>query len=101
MWRKDGWPARLRPTIARLIEIARSRNTDDSSRRSSVDPSLGAGRHCGRCYDRVRKLGIPIAAGIFYPVFGWLLSPMIASAAMSFSSVSVITNALRLRNAKL
>jgi len=45
--------------------------------------------------------GVPIAAGVLYPVFGILLSPMIAAAAMSFSSVSVITNALRLRNAKL
>ena len=47
------------------------------------------------------SLGIPIAAGIFYPVWHWLLSPMIASAAMSFSSVSVITNALRLRRVHL
>ena len=46
-------------------------------------------------------LGVPIAAGILYPVFGMLLSPMIAAAAMSFSSVSVIANSLRLRNAKL
>lgn len=45
-------------------------------------------------------LGVPIAAGILYPIFGILLSPMIASAAMTFSSVSVITNALRLRNLK-
>lgn len=45
--------------------------------------------------------GVPIAAGLFYPIFGTLLSPMFAAAAMSLSSVSVITNALRLRNAKL
>ena len=46
-------------------------------------------------------IGIPVAAGIFYPLFGWLLSPMLASAAMSFSSVSVIANALRLRQQAL
>src|SRR6266481_3100017 len=46
-------------------------------------------------------IGIPIAAGVFYPIFGWLLSPMLASAAMSFSSVSVIANALRLRKQAL
>ena len=46
-------------------------------------------------------LGIPVAAGVLYPFFGWLLSPILAGAAMSLSSVSVIANALRLRKVKL
>ena len=46
-------------------------------------------------------LGIPVAAGVLYPVFGVLLSPVIASVAMTFSSVSVISNALRLNRLEL
>ena len=76
-----------------LRGIARARNLSRASMRNIRQNLLFAFLY--------NLLGVPIAAGIFYPFTGLLLSPMIASAAMTFSSVSVIANALRLRSVKL
>jgi Cu+-exporting ATPase len=76
-----------------LRGIARARNLSRATMRNIRQNLLFAFLY--------NLLGVPIAAGIFYPLTGLLLSPMIASAAMTFSSVSVIGNALRLRSTKL
>ena len=76
-----------------LRGIARARRLSEASMRNIRQNLLFAFGY--------NALGIPIAAGVLYPFLGVLLSPMIAAAAMSFSSVSVIGNALRLRNEEL
>jgi Cu+-exporting ATPase len=76
-----------------LMGIARARNLSKATMRNIRQNLFFAFFY--------NTLGIPIAAGVLYPVFGVLLSPMIAAAAMSFSSVSVIGNALRLRSVNL
>src|SRR5688500_11097913 len=76
-----------------LRGIARARNLSRATMRNIRQNSFFAFVY--------NALGVPIAAGVLYPFFGMLLSPMIAAAAMSFSSVSVIANALRLRSARI
>jgi Cu+-exporting ATPase len=105
------------PALARAdVGIAMGTGTDiamESAQVTLVKGDLSAiakARHLSRATVRniwqnlgfafgYNALGIPVAAGMLYPVFGLLLSPLIAALAMSFSSVSVISNALRLRNA--
>jgi Cu+-exporting ATPase len=76
-----------------LLGIVRARKLSQATMRN-----IRQNRFFAFIYNAV---GVPIAAGVLYPFLGLLLSPIFAAAAMSFSSVSVITNALRLRNVKL
>ena len=76
-----------------LIGIARARNLSRATMKNIRQNLFFAFIY--------NSLGVPVAAGVLYPFFGWLLSPMFAAAAMSLSSVSVIGNALRLRSAKI
>lgn len=107
------------PALARAhVGIAMGTGTDVAMQSAGVTLVKGELRGIVRGYHLSRRvmsnikqnlffalvynaLGVPIAAGALYPIFGLLLSPMIASAAMAFSSVSVIANALRLRRAEL
>jgi Cu+-exporting ATPase len=107
------------PALARAhVGIAMGTGTDVAMRSAGVTLVKGdlmgivrARRLSGYVMRNIRQnlffaliyntLGVPVAAGVLYPLFGVLLSPMLASAAMAFSSVSVISNALRLRHARL
>jgi len=76
-----------------LIGIARARKLSRATMRNIKQNLFWAFAY--------NSLGVPVAAGLLYPLFGMLLSPIIAAAAMSFSSVSVISNALRLRTIRI
>ena len=79
-----------------------------SSNLEKIADTIGLSRHTVRTIRQnlfwafiYNVIGVPVAAGVLYPINGFLLNPMIASAAMAMSSVSVVTNSLRLRKAKL
>ena len=97
-------PADKAQPVAIGVRIAANRPVTAFRRRQQAAPLVVAHglnmdpRDFCQFANRYNALGVPIAAGALYPFFGILLSPMIAAAAMSFSSVSVIYNALRLRS---
>ncbi len=97
-------PADESQPVTIAVRIAANRSVMTFRRRQQAAPLVVAHglnmdpRDFCQFANRYNALGVPIAAGALYPFFGILLSPMIAAAAMSFSSVSVIYNALRLRS---